>query len=287
MKIVVCGLSGFVGCALRSHFEKNGDSIEGLSIRSSTPIETIIHTLEGADVIINLAGANILGRWSQSYKRILRESRLETTRKLVEALSRCVHPPHTLLNASAVGIYDNEHQHDESSRYHAEDFLATLVRDWERTAMEAKSDFTRVCLMRFGVVYAQGGGAMAKMLPPFTFGLGGRMGDGFQMISWIHLDDLVRGCAFLIENREIEGVVNLTAPEPISNHVQTKTMGRILQRPVFFDIPAWLVRLAFGEGSCVMLDSKEVYPKVLQDAGFEFAYPTFDSAMAQIVHARG
>lgn len=286
MKIVICGLSGFVGSALRNHFEKSGDTVEGLSIRFSTSIETIMHTLNGADAVINLAGANILGRWSSSYKRTLRESRLETTRKLAEALSQCSHPPHTLLNASAVGIYDNYHQHDESSRYQAEDFLATLVRDWELTAMEAKSDFTRVCLMRFGVVYGQGGGAMAKMLPPFTFGFGGRMGDGFQMISWIHLEDLVRSCAFLIENPQIEGVVNLTAPEPISNLVQTKIMGRILHRPVLFDLPAWLVRLAFGEGSSVMLDSKEVYPKVLQDAGFKFSYPTFDSAMEQIVHTR-
>lgn len=287
MKIIICGLSGFVGSALRNHFEKNGESVEGLSIRPATSIETIVHALEGADAVINLAGANILGRWSPSYKRILRESRLDTTRKLVEALLGCSNPPHTLLNASAVGIYDNYHQHDESSRYHAEDFLAALVRDWERCAMEARSDSTRVCLMRFGVVYGQGGGAMAKMLPPFKFGLGGRMGDGFQMISWIHLDDLVRSCAFLIEHREIEGVVNLTAPEPISNLVQTKTMGRILNRPIFFDLPAWLVRLAFGEGSSVMLDSKEVYPKVLQDAGFEFSYPTFDSAMEQIAHTRG
>lgn len=287
MKIVICGLSGFVGSALRSHFEQSGDSVEGLSIRSSTSVETIIPLLDGADVVINLAGANILGRWSGEYKRTLRESRLDTTRKVIHALLQCSKPPHTLLNASAVGIYDNEHQHDETSRHHAEDFLATLVREWEQTAMGAKSDDTRVCLMRFGVVYAEGGGAMAKMLPPFLMGLGGKMGDGFQMISWIHLDDLVRACAFLIEHPQIEGVVNLTSPEPISNLQQTRSMGRMLHRPVFFDLPEWLVKLVFGEGSTVMLDSKEVYPKVLQDAGFAFSYPTFDSAMAQIVHARG
>jgi uncharacterized protein (TIGR01777 family) len=140
--------------------------------------------------------------------------------------------------------------------------------------------------MRFGVVYAAGGGAMAKMLPPFMMGLGGKMGDGFQMISWVHLEDLVRSCAFLIEHTEINGVVNLTSPEPISNLEQTKAMGRILDRPTFFDLPEWIVKLVFGEGSIVMLDSKEVYPRVLQEHGFEFRYPTFDSAMGEIAHAR-
>lgn len=152
--------------------------------------------------------------------------------------------------------------------------------------MKAQSEQTRVCLMRFGVVYGNGGGAMAKMLPPFRLGLGGKMGDGYQMISWIHLADLVRACEFLIEHPQIEGVVNFTALEPISNLAQTKAMSRILQRPAFFDLPAWLVKLIFGEGSCVMLDSKEVYPRRLQEAGFTFLYPTFDSAMEEIARAR-
>jgi len=138
--------------------------------------------------------------------------------------------------------------------------------------------------MRFGVVYGSGGGAMSKMLPPFKLGFGGKMGDGFQMISWIHLEDLVRACLFLIENQELQGVFNFTAPEPICNLEQTKKMGRHLHRPAFMNMPSWLVKLIFGEGSCVMLDSKEVYPKRLQEAGFMFIYPTFDSAMEQIVH---
>lgn len=127
---------------------------------------------------------------------------------------------------------------------------------------------------------------MAKMLLPFKMGLGGKMGNGAQMISWIHIDDLVRACEFLIENTVIQGPVNLTAPEVISNLEQTKKMGRHLHRPTFMAMPSWLVKLIFGEGSTVMLDSKNVYSRVLQDAGFVFNYPTFDSAMEQIVHAR-
>ncbi|HLD22498.1 MAG TPA: TIGR01777 family oxidoreductase [Sulfuricurvum sp.] len=287
MKIVICGISGFVGSALERFFEERGDAVVALSVRSEVSVELIAQKLEGCDALINLAGANILGRWNKRYKELLRQSRLETTDKLVNALSLCDHPPHTFLNASAVGIYDAYHQHDEFSSNYGDDFLATLVQDWEYSASRTQSEQTRVCMMRFGVVYANGGGAMNKMIPPFKLGLGGKMGDGFQMISWIHLDDLVRAAAFVIDHNELKGVVNFTAPEPISNLQQTKAMGRILNRPTFFDLPSWVVKLAFGEGSIVMLESKEVYPRILQDAGFEFRYPTFDSAMEEIAHAQG
>lgn len=287
MKIIICGMSGFIGKALENFFRNRGDEVIGLSIRPSTPVDLIVPVLEEGDVVINLAGASILGRWSLEYKRKLRQSRLETTEKIAEAIGQCISPPHTLLSASAVGIYDSYHQHDEDSRYLSEDFLADLVRSWERAAMLAESDKTRVCTMRFGVVYAQGGGAMRNMIPPFKRGFGGKAGDGFQMVSWIHLEDLVRGCAFLIERTDIRGAVNLTAPEPISNWQQTKAMGRILHCPVYLALPAWLVRFALGEASSVILDSKEVYPKVLQEAGFEFSYPTFEEAMEEIVRAQG
>ncbi len=287
MKIVICGISGFVGRALKRYFEERADEVYALTIRTSISTESIVKSIDGCDVVINLAGANILGRWTKSYKELLRQSRLDTTNKLVEAIALCAEPPHTLLSASAVGIYDAYHQHDESSHNTGSDFLASLVRDWEYSALHASSSQTRVCTMRFGVVYAADGGAMAKMLPPFMMGLGGKMGDGFQMISWIHLEDLVRAAAFLIDHNEIKGVVNLTSPEPINNLEQTKAMGRILHRPTFFDLPEWVVKLAFGEGAIVMLDSKEVYPRVLQEHGFTFLYPTFDSAMEEIAHVRG
>lgn len=287
MKIVICGMNGFVGNALNDYFSSKGDTVVPLSIRSSTTIESIVPILEHADVVINLAGANILGRWTKEYKALLRSSRLETTNKLVEGLSKCVHLPRTLLNASAVGIYDADHQHDEHSRHYANNFLSTLVQDWEDAAMAAKTLGIRVCTMRFGVVYGSGGGAMEKMLLPFKLGLGGKMGDGFQMISWIHIEDLVRGCDFLIENEEIQGAVNFTAPESLCNLEQTKKMGQHLHRPTFMNMPAWLVKIIFGEGSIVMLESKEVYPRILQDRGFRFNYPTFDSAMEQIARVQG
>jgi len=281
MKIVICGMSGFVGSALRTFLLQRSDTVIGLSIRSDTSVEKIVETIEGADALINLSGANILGRWSESYKHILRQSRLESTEKLVEAITLCTNPPSTFINASAVGIYDGDHQHTETSTFFANDFLATLVMDWEKASLMAVK--TRVCVIRFGVVCGRGGGAMQKMLPPFKMGLGGKMGDGTQMVSWIHLDDLVRACAFLIDHSTFSGIINFTAPHPLSNEAQTKIIGKVLHRPTFFTLPSWLVKLAFGEGSSVMLDSKEVYPQSLLQGGFEFLYPTFEEAVREIV----
>lgn len=287
MKIIICGMSGFVGNALYDFLTAQHHEVISLSIRQNSSIESITKVLDGSDAVINLAGANILGRWNAAYKKLLRSSRVETTVSLIDALSHCANPPHTLLNASAVGVYDSYHQHDEYSAYLGNDFLASLVQEWEEAALSAKALGTRVCIMRFGVVYGKNGGAMAKMLLPFKLGMGGRMGDGFQMISWIHLDDLIKACLFLIQNKELEGIFNLTTPEPICNLEQTKKMGRYLHRPTFMSMPSWAVKLIFGEGSCVMLDSKEVYPRRLQEAGFTFDYPTFGSAMEQIVRDQG
>ncbi len=283
MKIVICGISGFVGSALKAHFTARGDDVISLSVRTDMSIKSIAKKLEGCDALINLAGANILGRWTSAYKNVLRQSRLETTDKLTKALKYATNPPKVLLNASAVGIYDNLHKHDEGSQHFENDFLSTLVQDWEKTAMSASEEEIRVCLLRFGVVYGKNGGAMAKMLPPFKLGLGGKMGSGDQMISWIHLDDLVRIFSFLIDQPRLYGIFNATSPHPISNADQTKAMGAILHRPTCMDMPSWLVKLIFGEGSSVILDSKEVYPTRLLEAGFEFTYPTFEEAMREIV----
>lgn len=282
MKIVLCGSSGFVGSALKAFFLQNHYDVVTISIRSSTPIESIVAGIDNADVVINLSGANIIGRWSDAYKAILRQSRLESTQKLVDALKRSSNPPHTYINASAVGIYDSFHRHDEQSHEYATDFLATLVGEWEATALMAQSSRTRVCVTRFGVVYGKNGGAMAKMLPPFQMGLGGKMGEGSQIVSWIHIDDLVRGYDFLIRHPHIQGAINFTAPYPLTNAQQTRIMGEVLHRPTLLSVPAWVVKLIFGEGSVVMLDSKEVVPAVLTHEGFEFNYPTFEEAFREI-----
>lgn len=282
MKIVLCGSSGFIGSALKTFFLQQHYEVVAISIRTSTSVDNIVNMLEGTDVLINLSGANILGRWSAEYKKTLRQSRLESTQKLVDAIRRSVHPPHTYINASAIGIYDGTHRHDETSHDYTSDFLATLVSDWENIAFQAQSPRTRVCTTRFGVVYGRDGGAMQKMLPAFKMGLGGKMGEGSQIVSWVHIDDLVRAYDFLIHQSNIVGIVNVTSPHPLSNAEQTRIMGEILHRPTLLTLPTWAVKFIFGEGSVVMLDSKEATPAVLLREGFEFLYPTFESAFSVI-----
>jgi uncharacterized protein (TIGR01777 family) len=282
MRVAITGMSGYVGQAMRRFFEARGDEVVGISLRSSTQTEALTEQLDGCDVVINLAGANILTRWSEAYKQILYDSRVATTRKLVEALSQCSKRPEVLLNASAVGIYHSGVEADERGEL-AEDFLGTLCRDWEEEANEAARLGMRVALMRFGVIYGKGGGAMDKILPPFRLGVGGTLGSGEQMVSWIHIKDLVRAAVYIIEHDTLYGVFNFTAPNPLTNREQTELLAAALHRPAFLTVPAFAVKLLFGEGASVVLDSKEVYPKALLEAGFSFAFPTLDKALADIL----
>jgi uncharacterized protein (TIGR01777 family) len=283
MNIAISGSSGFVGSALTEFLTHQGHTILPLRIRPTTSIEEIHAVLEKSEVVINLSGASILGRWSEKYKKILRHSRLDTTQKIVDALRMMSHPPHTFINASAVGIYDSIHHHTEDSIEFADDFLATLVQEWEGCALRAQSSQTRVCCTRFGVVYGKGGGAMAKMLPPFRWGLGGKMGSADQMVSWVHIDDLVRIYDRILHTPSLQGIINVTAPHPLTNRDQTAIMGQLLHRPTFCTIPSWVVKALFGEGSSVMLESKTVTSAVLEEMGFVFTYPTFEKAFGAII----
>lgn len=283
MKVAVTGISGFVGQTLRSFFEQRGDEVIGLRIREQTAVDEIAGQLGGCDAVINLSGANILARWSESYKRTLYSSRIDTTHKLVEALKQCPQRPKVLLSASAVGIYPSDMEVDEFTGRYSEDFLGKLCQDWEAQANEAARFGMRVAVMRFGVIYGKGGGAMEKMLLPFKLGVGGKLGSGEQIVSWIHILDLIRAILYIIEHETLTGAFNFTAPHPVSNREQTLLLAEAVHRPAFMRVPAFAVKLLFGEGATVVLDSKEVYPKALQEAGFEFAYPTLDTALADIV----
>ena len=283
MNIVISGISGFVGAKLKAYFTAQGHSVHGIRIRAETTLEEVAYNLENSDVLINLSGATILARWSESYKRKLVNSRVETTEKLVDGLKMCAHPPSVLLSSSVVGIYDSEHEHDEENGVYADDFLAGLCQKWEATAMEAEALGLRVAVLRFGVVYGKGGGAMAKMLLPFKLGVGGNLGDGKQMVSWVHVDDLVQVMDFIIARDALHGAFNCTAPDVLSNAEQTATLAVVLHRPAFLHVPRFAVQLLFGEGATVMLDSKHVVPRKLLDAGFVFKYPTFEAAVNEIV----
>jgi len=283
LKVVISGMSGLVGSKLKDMFLSRKCEVLGLKIREATSADEIATQLEGCDILINLSGASILGRWSKSYKNKLYNSRINTTKKLVDAISKCTEKPKLLISASAVGIYDSEAKHDDDSVEYADDFLANLCKDWESQARRAEEFGVRSVQTRFGVIYAKEDGAMQKMLPPFKMGLGGKLGEGHQIISWIHIDDLVRAYEFIIKTPSIKGAVNLTTKHTLSNIEQTRIMGKLLHRLTIFPVPAFVLKLIFSEGSIVMLDSKDVYPRKLLENGFEFRYSRFEDAFEEII----
>lgn len=283
MKIVICGVSGLVGSKLQEMFASKHNDVVGIKIRENTKIEDIAKEINRCDILINLSGATILARWDEAYKNILYHSRIDTTRKLVDAIAQCSEKPKLFISASAVGIYDSETIHDDYSTEYGDDYLSHICKDWEAEASRAEEYGVRSVQSRFGVIYAKEGGAMQKMLPPFKMGVGGKIGEGHQIISWIHIDDLVRAFEFIVKTPELKGAINFTTPHSLSNIQQTKIMGEILHRPTFFSVPAFVIKLIFGEGSTVLLDSKDVYPKKLLDSGFEFRFEKFEDALRDVI----
>ena len=283
MKVAICGKSGLVGSKLERFFISQHCEVIGIKIRENSSIQDVANELENSDILISLSGATIIARWSTEYKKKLYNSRIDTTKKLVGAISLCREKPKLFISASAVGIYDSEHKHDDSSKNLNDDYLAHICKDWEEEAKKAEIFGVRCIQSRFGVIYAKEGGAMQKMLPPFLLGVGGKLGSGEQMVSWIHVDDLVSAFDFIVKHSEISGSVNFTTPYPLSNLEQTKIMGDVLNRPTILGVSAFMIKLVFGEGATVMLDSKEVYPSKLIDAGFVFQYEKFEDAFKAVV----
>lgn len=231
-----------------------------------------------ADAVINLAGVNIFRRWSEETKKAIYESRILTARNVVEALSG--ERAAVLINTSAVGFYGprGDEAVDESASA-GDDFLARLAVDWEHEARQAENKGARVVLARFGIILDKSGGALASMLPAFRMFMGGPLGSGRQWFSWIHLKDLVAAHIFVIENPEISGPVNFTAPEPVRNRDFVRTLGQILGRPAFLRVPGFVMRIAVGELADVLVKGQRVYPAKLEKAGFSFSCPKLDQAL--------
>ena len=232
----------------------------------------------GADAIVHLAGAPIAVRWTARRKREMLESRVQGTRRIVEAIARQERAPRVLVCASAIGFYGdrgNEELTEESGP--GSDFLAQVVREWEDAARAAR---VRSVQLRFGLVLSPHGGALAKMLPAFRLWVGGRLGSGAQWMSWIGLHDLVRAIRFAIDSNEMSGAVNAVAPQPVTNAEFTATLGRVLRRPAVMPVPAMALHALFGEmAGLTMLASQRVKPARLERAGFRFEYPALEGAL--------
>ena len=248
---------------------------------ASPPVEDP-EPLEGLSVAIHLSGASVAAhRWTPAWKREMWLSRVESTRALATTLAALRQPPKTLLVASATGIYGNRGDQllDESSAP-GQGFLADLCREWEAAARPAVEAGIRLVHLRFGVVLGPGAGALAKMLPLFRLGLGGRLGSGLQWMSWISLADAGSAILFAMDTHSLTGPVNLTAPQPVTNADFTRALGKAVRRPAVLPAPAFALRLALGAmADEALLASARVVPAKLGDAGFQFMYPTMDGAL--------
>ncbi|WP_072682756.1 TIGR01777 family oxidoreductase [Arcobacter sp. LA11] len=279
MKVVsITGSSGFVGTNLKNLFESIGFKVIGISRSDLKDMQKLTSIISSSDIVINLAGANIINRWSESYKKILIASRIDTTQALIEAMHNAEEKPELFISTSAVGIYKNLKCYDEENFDYEEDFLGKLCKTWENEALKAKELDIRTVIFRFGIVLGKGG-ALAKMLTPFKLGLGGIIGNGKQDFSFIHLDDLLNAYMFIYENENLDGIFNLTSPKSTTNSTLTKTIGKALSRPTIFPVPEFVLKMIFSEGAKVLTDGQCVRPKRLLENGFKFKFNTIEAAI--------
>lgn len=281
-KVAIAGASGFVGTSLQKMFKENGFDVISLRRADIADTKRLAEIIDGVNVVVNLSGANIIARWSESYKKELYDSRIYTTRNLINAISQIQNKPKLLISTSAVGIYSNSKKQTEDEYEFGTDFLAKVCKDWELEASRANEFGVRCAIFRFGIVLGKSGGAFAKMVTPFRFGLGGNIGNGKQYFSFIHIKDLCRAFKFVVENSSQEGVFNLTAPNATTNAGLTKALASALNRPAFFDVPEFVLKLIFGEGAKVLTDGQNVYPKKLLDNGFVFEFDNIETTIKDL-----
>ncbi|HEX6044330.1 MAG TPA: TIGR01777 family oxidoreductase [Pyrinomonadaceae bacterium] len=298
MKILVSGSHGLVGSALIDLLTTEGHEVVRL-VRSGRnvgspeiewhPDRGLIDSehLEGLDAVVHLAGESIAsGRWTSEKKRAILESRVNGTQLLSESLAKLSRPPAVFLSASGIGYYGSrgDEQLTEQSAS-GDDFLAHVCREWENATTAATEKGIRTVIARFGIILDAKGGALAQMLTPFRMGVGGRVGSGKQWMSWIALEDVVRAIRFLLRDGVVNGPVNFVSPFPVTNAEFTKTLGQVLSRPTMFPIPAFGVRVAFGEmGDALLLSSQKVEPAVLQARGYAFLWPRLEPTLRKLLH---
>ena len=298
MKILITGASGLIGKALQKSFAAKGYEMilagrgeprKPNEIRWSVEDgfeEEDLARLEGLDAVVHLAGEGIAGlRWTDEKKKAIRDSRVVGTRNLVNALAELKEKPSVLIASSAMGFYgDRGDDILTETSPPGDTFLADVSKEWETESRRAEDSGIRTVLLRTSIVLSKDGGALATMMTPFKFGVGGVIGSGKQWMSWISLDDVIRIINFAIENEKLRGAVNVASPNPVTNEEFTKTLGDVLYRPTILPLPEFAVNLVFGEmGDALLIDSMRLEPKRLKEAGYEFKFNDLKSALENAV----
>jgi uncharacterized protein len=283
MRIVISGVSGFLGRALAEHFNAQGHHVISLSRKHfKWNIHDFKELFREADVLIHLSGAPIFKRWTYWYKKELYRSRIETTQKIISALKLIKERPNIIVAASAVGIYNYEGEHTESSNDFGPGFISKLVIEWENALNQANELVgVRLIIARLGVVLSQTAPAYKKMLGPVKYWLGGRISTGKQGFSFIHLEDLIRAVDFMIANPSVRGNYNLCAPMPSTNKEFTALLAKAHRRTSFMVIPRFLLRMLYGRRADMLIYGQKVIPERLTLAGFQFLYPD----AASVIHS--
>lgn len=301
MKIVISGGTGFIGQHLVPALLNDGHEVVILTRhpqehQAASPQQRYVAfdadapgqwagEIDGAGAVINLAGANLgAGRWTEKRKKVLLDSRVETTRALVAAVEQARQRPAVFISASAVGYYGarGDEVLDEASAA-GDNFLAEVCIAWERAAAPVEALGVRLVFPRLGVVWGEDADALKKMVLPFKLFAGGPVGSGKQWLSWVHIDDVIGFVRFAQANERVSGVVNLTAPNPVQNKELAQTFGRILGRPAFLPAPAFAVKLVLGEQATIVLDGQRVLPRRLQELGYTFAFRELEPALRDVL----
>lgn len=283
VKIIISGSTGFIGSALVTYFRGEGHEVITIGREIfKMPLAELNAIINGSDVLINLAGAPIISRWTKKRRRIIYYSRINYINRLTESILTLDVPPRVFISASAIGIYAESGKHTESKNSYGRNYLARICKDWEAIAFK-NAPRSRLILLRTGMVLGKKGGAFGKLLPVFKLGLGGPIGSGDQGYSWIHIDDVVGAIDYMIRTETIVGPVNLVSPNPVTNRYFAKRLAKALKRPAWFRLPAVFLALLYGDGAVVITRGQIVFPEVLIKNGYVFKFGKLDPALEDLV----
>lgn len=285
MKIAVSGSNGYIAKNLIPELETVNHVVTRIERSELGNVDQLTKKLSDIDVVINLAGAPILKRWTVANKNEILRSRIDSTQNIVHAINRLTteHRPGLFISASAIGIYSADKVHTEESNSFSNDFVADVVKCWENASKDLNPDVRKV-IFRIGLILGKEAKTIQSLVPVIKLGLGGKIGNGKQPFPFIYMSDAIRSILWSIENKNSKGIYNLVAPENIDNKTFTRTLAESLNRPAIFTVPEFALKIALGEASALLLQSPQVYPERLLNEGFKFNFPDIRSTIKEIIH---
>jgi len=285
MKIAVSGSNGYIAKNLIPELEEANHKVTRIQRSELSDVDQLTKNLSDVDVVISLAGAPILTRWTKANKSEIIWSRIDSTQNIVHAINRLPegNRPGLFISASAIGIYSPDKVHTEESTSFSNDFVAEVVKNWENASDDLNPDVRKV-IFRIGLILGKEAKTIQSLIPVIKLGLGGKIGSGKQPFPFIHIVDAIRAICWSIENKNARGIYNLVAPENIDNKTFTKTLAKFLNRPAIFTVPEFILKIVLGEASTLLLQSPQVYPQRLLNEGFTFNFPDIHSTIKEIIH---